>query len=350
MNILFDMNHPAHVHLFRNAIQELSKQGHHIVIASREKEVTTQLLQYYQLPYLLLSKAGKGILGLGKELIVRQLKLIPILLKNKIQLCISVTGASSIHIARLMGIPYLIFHDSESAELQNALTYPFATKIYTPESYHLHHGKKHVKYAGYHELAYLHPKRFQPDPEVLNELGVKAGEKFFVCRFVAWSASHDVGRYGFNLNQKLELLSLLQKEGKVFITSEKPLEKELEPYRIRISPHRLLDILYYATLLITDSQTVTTEAALLGTPAIRYNSFVGPNDMGNFIELERKYDLIYSFRDFAQALAKMKELLKNLALKQDWQKKREELLKDKIDVTDWMVDRILSYQKKESTV
>jgi predicted glycosyltransferase len=40
---------------------------------------------------------------------------------------------------------------------------------------------------------------------------------------------------------------------------------------------------------------MTTEAAVLGTPAIRCNSFVGKRDMGNFIELEKKYGLIFNF-------------------------------------------------------
>ena len=42
-------------------------------------------------------------------------------------------------------------------------------------------------------------------------------------------------------------------------------------------------------MVVADTQTIVTEAAVLGTPAIRYNSFAGENDMGNFVELEQKY-------------------------------------------------------------
>jgi hypothetical protein len=88
---------------------------------------------------------------------------------------------------------------------------------------------------------------------------------------------------------------------------------------------------------------MTTEAAILGTPVIRCNSFVGPNDMGNFIELERKYDLIYSFRNTEQAIQKAIELIQRTDLKEQWAKKREKLLADKIDVTRFMVDFIEDY-------
>ena len=96
-------------------------------------------------------------------------------------------------------------------------------------------------------------------------------------------------------------------------------------------------------MLIGDTQTMATEAGILGTPAIRCNSFVGENDMGNFIELEKKYDLIYSYRDQDEALNKALELLKDDNLKREWAKKIERLLNEKIDVTKFMVEFIENY-------
>ena len=88
---------------------------------------------------------------------------------------------------------------------------------------------------------------------------------------------------------------------------------------------------------------MTTEAAILGTPAVRCNSFVGPKDMGNFIELEQKYDSIYSYQDSRQAIQKAVELIQQPDLKKQWAKKRQKLLADKIDVTHFMVDFIENY-------
>jgi predicted glycosyltransferase len=97
------------------------------------------------------------------------------------------------------------------------------------------------------------------------------------------------------------------------------------------------DVLYYAKMLVGDSQTMTTEAALLGTPAIRCNTFVGEHDMGNFIELEQKYGLIFNYDSPAKGIEKALELVGQPGLKAEWARKRERLVNDKIDVTAFMV-------------
>ena len=86
---------------------------------------------------------------------------------------------------------------------------------------------------------------------------------------------------------------------------------------------------------------MATEASVLGTPSIYISSLVGT--MGNFIELEQKYDLLYSFREPDKAIQKALELIQQPDLKEKWAKKREGLLADKIDVTQFMVDFIENY-------
>ncbi|GAJ15763.1 unnamed protein product [marine sediment metagenome] len=86
---------------------------------------------------------------------------------------------------------------------------------------------------------------------------------------------------------------------------------------------------------------MATEAAILGTPSVYMSSL--SNTMGNFVELEQKYDLIYSFREPDKAIQKATELLQQPDLKKQWAKKRQRLLSDKIDVTQFMVDLIENY-------
>ena len=45
MRILFDIGHPAHVHLFRNARRILQDRGHETVVVSRDKEVARDLAE-----------------------------------------------------------------------------------------------------------------------------------------------------------------------------------------------------------------------------------------------------------------------------------------------------------------
>jgi len=67
--------------------------------------------------------------------------------------------------------------------------------------------------------------------------------------------------------------------------------------------------------------------------------------------LEEKYGLVYNFSDSinAQELALVKsiELLRDKYIKQEWARKRDNMLSEKIDVTAFMVDLIESYSKSE---
>ena len=85
---------------------------------------------------------------------------------------------------------------------------------------------------------------------------------------------------------------------------------------------------------------MASEAALLGTPSLLISSLVGT--MGNFIELE-KYDLLYSFPDAESALHKALEILQDPCSQKIWAEKLERLLRDKIDVTAFIVWFIENY-------
>ncbi len=59
-----------------------------------------------------------------------------------------------------------------------------------------------------------------------------------------------------------------------------------------------------------------------------------------FAELEKKYGLTYSFEDAGKALQKAVELMSRPGLKEEWKEKRQQLLSDKIDVAEFMLDFI----------
>ena len=132
-----------------------------------------------------------------------------------------------------------------------------------------------------------------------------------LLRFVSWSASHDVGQHG--IRNKIDLVKKLEKYGRVFISSEETLPSELREYSLKLSPEKIHDVLYFAHLYLGEGGTMATEAALLGTPALFVSSLAGT--MGNFIELEKKYGLMYSYKDPDRAVDHAIELLHQNKLK-----------------------------------
>jgi len=159
-------------------------------------------------------------------------------------------------------------------------------------------------------------------------------------RFAQLTAYHDVGKSGITTTIAQQVIDMLSKHGSVFITSERELEPQFEKYRIQISPLDIHHALYFADMYIGDSQTMTAEAAVLGTPAIRFNDFVG--ELSYLEELEHTYHLTYGIKTNhpEKLLEKAKELLNVPDLKQEWQIKRNNMLKECIDLSVFMTELV----------
>jgi uncharacterized protein len=333
MNIIVDVTHPAHVHFFRHAVIEWEKRGHKVLIVARDKDITLSLLDEYGHSYVSLSKAQKGLPGFVKELVEHESKLFRLARRFKADVMLNIGGTFIVHPGKLLRIPTIVFTDTEHAKLSNGITFPFATKICTPDCFETNLGRKQVCYPGYHELAYLHPNRFTPNEKILDEIGVGNDEQFFVVRFVSWGAAHDVGLRGFSQEGKRELVQRLKEFGKIIITSEAKLPGEFEPFRMSVSPTKIHDLLYYSKLFIGEGATMASEAAILGTPGI----YVNPLYLGYLHEQEDKYGLVYNLLDERKAIDLALELAKNPSTSAKYHQRREMLLADKIDVTAWMV-------------
>ena len=120
------------------------------------------------------------------------------------------------------------------------------------------------------------------------------------------------------------------------MSSEGAISKELEKYAMKIPKKKIHHVLYFARLLVTDTQTMATEAAILGTPTIRSNKFVDPKkEMGNFIELENR-GLLINERDPKKAIEKAEILAEDKKAKKEWKEKKEKLIREKIDITEFM--------------
>jgi predicted glycosyltransferase len=280
------------------------------------------------------------MLGLGIELVEHQGKLLKIIRKTRPDLLLEVAGTFIVHAGFVTGTPSLVFYDTEHAKLSNSITYPFASRVITPECYQGTIGRKQIRYAGYQELAYLHPNQFQPDPAVLDELGLATEDRFFVLRFVSWGASHDVGHSGFSQQGRRQLVEWLAERGRVIISAEGDLPADLQRFQFRLPPEKIHDVLAFATLFIGEGGTMATEAALLGTPSI----FVSTLEAGTWSELRDKYELLYFYSDEAQMTGKVQELLSLPDLEGTWQARRARVLADKIDVTEFLVDYVESFQ------
>lgn len=343
MRIVVDINHPGQVHYFKNFIRDMRKHGHEVLITASEKEITYRLLNDYGLDFVRLGSYGSSLIEKAANIPVHDVRMFNAVRKFRPDVFLGFGSIANGHVSKMMGKPAIAFDDTEPSPVEHMLYVPFTDAILTPSSFRKDFGRKHIRYDGYIELAYLHPDCFRPDPAVLDSIGVGKNDPYVIMRFVGWKAGHDVGRSGFDLETKLRAVKEMEKHGRVFISSELPLPPALEPYRLTAPPGQIHHLLHYAQMLVGDSGTMTTEAALLGTPAVRCDSIVASGDLGNFAELEKKYDLVYNFADPQQALDRAIGLITRPGLKDEWRAKRDAMLKDKIDVNAFMVRFVEEY-------
>jgi len=86
------------------------------------------------------------------------------------------------------------------------------------------------------------------------------------------SALHDMFRNNTPAFDRTGLVETLSKYGRVFITSELPLEQELEQYRFPLPPFEMHNALAFASLFFGESATMASESAVLGVPAVFFDT------------------------------------------------------------------------------
>jgi len=330
MHALVDVTHPAHVHLFRNAITALEERGHEVSVASREKDVTTELLDAYGIEHTPLTGKQTGRFALPREWVSRELRLFRFMRATSPDVVLSHLNPAAAHVSRALGVPNVVFHDTEVAGLVERFTAPFAEVVCTPAEFDREVPVRQLRYEGFHELAYLHPARFEADPQPLYEAGIDPYEPFSVVRLVAMDAHHDHGSGGFSREQVADLVEGLSEHGDVYVTGENDLPDELGAYEAPTPPEAMLDLLAFADLYVGDSGTMATEAGLLATPAVRYNPL--DSEMSVFEELA-EYGLVTSTMDADEAVERALTLAADPDAGARWRRRRRELLAEKVDVT-----------------
>ena len=344
MKAIFDIGHPAHVHLFRNTILNLQKLGWQIKIIARPKEITLDLLRAYGFDYEMLPHYD-GLMNKTIGLLRIELGYWKIARAFHPDVIISMSSVYSAHVSRLIGKPNIAFGDTPASKgtlfnfVQHVLFAPFANIICTPDVFPYRFStSRHVTYNGYHELAYLHPKHFKPDPFILKEVGLTEKDSFIVMRFAAWDAVHDLGQRGFkDIRERIEFVKKMENFARVFVTSEVAIP-ELKKNELTLPPEKIHSLLAYATLYIGEGATMASEAGVLGVPWI----FVYTQRLPYLDDQERNFNLGYTVNDASKALEIAAKIFQIENLKIQWQKKRQKLLKDKIDVCDFITNLIIA--------
>ncbi len=356
MNILVQLSHPAHFHLYKNAIKNLENNGHSVFVLIKTKDILEDLLKESGIKYynILPVAHRKSKLGVLLDMFVRDFRILKFVCKHKIDL---LTGSTP----EVANVSWLLKKYSVNTGEDDMKVVPAFVKVVgftmqtllSPEVCdNWKFESKSVKYASYHELAYLHPNHFTPSREVVEKYNINTSKPYFILRFASLTAHHDDGIQGINTEIAQNLIDILSPIGQIYITAERPLEPQFEQYRIRINPLDMHHVMAFASLYIGDSQTMAAEAGVLGVPFIRFNDFVGR--IGYLRELEETYQLGVGIKASSEgAVDRLYAATHELAdlsageRTKVYSKRREKMLSEKIDYAKFLTWFIENYPESK---
>lgn len=336
MRLLLEAHHPAHIHFFKNAVSEWLQRGDEVKMIARDRDVMRRLLEAYSyIPSVIASTISKNNQFPLQEMLLRQLNVATSIVSFNPDVVLSLMGSYT-QSAGAIGVPNVIFTDSEFQHFNHRIAHPFASRIYTPECFWKDLGKKQRRYRGYHELAFLHPERYAPRPKVLEMLGDAEPGRYIVVRVSAWDTLHDLGQQGFG-SAFDEFMTAALTRYRVFVVPERGiLSERWEEYRLRLPPEYFHDALAYARFVVTEGASTAAEAACLGTPALYLNT----TSRGYLDELQERYGLVMRHNNARAALKTLRDWLRAPPEQTQCKNAWARLVADHIDVTSYVLQEI----------
>ncbi|HEX5780970.1 MAG TPA: DUF354 domain-containing protein [Solirubrobacteraceae bacterium] len=293
----------------RPIIRALEQRGAEVLVTARDFAQTLDLCERHGLACEAIGRHRGGRLAAkGVGLLSRSTALLRWARGRRIDVALG-HGSNDVTVAaRLLGIPSSTAFDYEWAKVQHNVNCRLAKAVVVPDVIPLERlapygttPAKHRPYPGLKEEYYL--ADFEPDPAVLDELGLDPAEPIAVVRTPpAVSLYHRFENPLF-----AQVLDRLRPAQTVVLPRTPEQRAELGGF---IVPERAIDaqsLMAYADLVVSAGGTMNREAVALGTPVwTTFEGRMGAVDealiaAGRLRRLERAEDLVLEKRPSADS-------------------------------------------------
>jgi predicted glycosyltransferase len=282
LRVWVDCTAAAHPLVLRPVIERLEARGHEVIVTAREYGQTLGILDRLGIAYTAVgSHGGASALGKGRALAGRSARLARLVWERRPQLAIAHGSVDLAVVSSLFRIPSAQMQDYEFAGWQRQIAFRAARRVLVPDSIPLDRlrrigakERKLVRYPGLKEEYYL--AGFEPDPAVLDELGLDREKVLVVVRpppeTSEYHARNDL--YG----EAIRYLAAADAAQAVVIprTERQGAEVRAMGAANLLVPERAVDaqsLIAFADLVVSAGGTMNREAVALGTPV--FTTFAG---------------------------------------------------------------------------
>jgi predicted glycosyltransferase len=278
LRVWFDLTNSPHVLVLRPLIEALQADGADVAVTARDFAQTVALCERFGIDCEVIgrhrgAKLGAKAIGLAD----RSLALVRFARGRKFDLAIG-HGSNDITVAAFaLRIPRSTMFDYEWAKVQHNVNCRLCQAVVVPEAipperlYQYGAKDKLQRYAGLKEEYYLCD--FEPDPAILDELGLDATRPIAVVR-----TPPSVSLYHrFENDLFADVLRALREQAQVVVLPRVDAQRaELAQAGGFIVPERAIDaqsLIAYGDVVVSAGGTMNREAVALGTPV--YTTFEG---------------------------------------------------------------------------
>ena len=277
MRVWIDLTNSPHVLVMRPVIEQLRSRGHEVEVTARDFAQTLELCTRLGIDHTTIGRhRGAGLSAKARGLAARSLALTRWARGRRFDLALG-HGSNDVTVAAaLLRVPCATTFDYEWAAVQHNVNCRLAGAVVVPDAiapsrlYRYGARGKVRGYPGLKEEYYL--SDFEPDPAVLEELGLDPGRPIAVVRTPPEVSLYH--RFANDLFARvLEQLGAIQT---VVLPRTPEQRAELAALRSLIVPERAIDaqsLIAYADLVVSAGGTMNREAVALGTPV--YTVFEG---------------------------------------------------------------------------
>jgi predicted glycosyltransferase len=285
MRVWVDFTNTAHVIVLRPLVERLEAAGHTVELTARPLSHTTELLEQWGRPHTVIGRHG-GVRRRDKARAAanRVRTLLGWARERHFDWALAHGSTDMPVVSRLLRIPNTTMFDYEWAALQHHVNCRLANRVLVPEAiprerlarYGARDGKL-ISYPGLKEEYYL--SDFEPDRQVLSDLGVAGAEVLCVVRTAPSYALYLGGSETPLLARVLQQAAADPRVHTVVLARTDRQREDVRALGLErvVVPQHTVDgrsLVALADVLVSAGGTMNREAAVLGTPV--WSMFEGP--------------------------------------------------------------------------
>ncbi len=287
--VWIDIEEPKNAIMFQGLIKMFESEGITLYITARDFDSTYPILDDAHINYKRVGRhGGEKLTDKLQTYIDRLNDLLPHVQQFKPDFFVTFGSVEGTRIAFGLQIPSIGFSDEPRSMHVSKLLFPFIDKLITPmcipiEKYiALHaHPEKIIRYYGIDEIAWI--SDYHPNPKVLSKFQIEPG-KFLLLRSEPSFATYFIDELKpeetllaqifpplFKQYPEYTYFLLVRTEKQERWLSEK-LQSSIPNPHIRITRYlpNIVDLCFYAAIVISGGGTIVRESSLLNVPSIEF--------------------------------------------------------------------------------